>query len=593
MPPSVSILNPPTQTPPQAVALRLNLEVLLSLRQLHSSGVVPKLVVKDGRFVCIFRFFVIPFHTNLQLIKVSDSLVYPCSSSTESLRFDIYNPAGPENYVFAGTVTERLSVLSDPRQIKEHLKTPLAAPKAANAGLALTLLPEKPVFGDVPRKSSLTQHPNPYSVGSSDLKAVLTAKFLALLALGPTTKREVETRLFGLNKGVTTDLGPLFAAHTQIYSANLTFTESDTFPSVALGLTQIGPENTEDYLILKDKAYKELRPWQSPFFTAFERSLIIENIHHALSRLGYLDTHPLRRRITEKALEDETKRAAASLGGGMLLGFSKTPGSPHISPGKRSATALPRPESENKRRKAQESPLKPAEKDKKFVASLLLLSSEDERQLKRKKDGKRSNSSGSSASNTSNHSTFSSGTSYTLPLSINEEHNDEEHSEDDMKLLSLARSSPAFPAKPASTGDKRQQHYKQLAQNFYTKYLEYKELHDSLLRAPKLGTVQEKKKKVMKLFEMHNLLAGWKRKLWDFHNESNMAQGIMHLARHKKTNSGGGSALVPSSTLLLSQERFQRSGTSSPSVGYSDRFAAKPAKRVVERSPRPKVALDY
>ncbi|PVH18977.1 hypothetical protein CXQ85_001270 [Candidozyma haemuli] len=576
MVPSVSVLNPPENRPPDAVALRLNSEVLASLRKLQQQGVVPKLVVKNGHFS----------------IKVNDSLVYPCSSSNESLRFDIYHPSDSRNYDFAGTVTERLNVLTDPRQIKDHMKAPVVQPSKSPPSSSL---PEKPSF-DHAKKSSLHEH-NLYTV-ASDSKAEATAKFLALVALGPITKKDVEHRVNSSHKVSHADMTSLFQTHTQIYRPNSTFTESDTYPSVALGLTDIDPQHSDDYVILKDKAYKELRPWQCPF-TKYERALVIENTHHALSRLGYSDTHPLRRRITEKSSDDETKKHAA-LGGGLLTSKdSKTPGSPfNISPNKRSASPRVEQESKRKKQKNDESPLKnisDTKDQKKFVvSSSSSSSSEDERQSKKpKKEGKRSNSSGS------NHSVFSNATSYTSPSSINEEHNDDnEHSEDDMKLSSLPRASPALPSKPAPTSsDKRQQYYKQLADNFYTKYSEYKQLHDNLLKDHKSGTAQEKKRRVLKLFEMHNLLAGWKRKLWDYHNESNMAQGIMHLSRHKKTNSGShGTISAPSTSQLSSQDRFQRSGTASPSVNYADRFAPgkQAGKRTLEqRSPRPKVALDY
>lgn len=578
MAPLVSVLNPPKPSAPKAVALRLNLDALASLQRLQRDGVVPKLVVKNGQY----------------LIKVNENLVYPCSSSTESLRFDVYAPLHKKGHFdFAGTVSERLNVLTDPRQIKDHESAPLAAsqPKAP------PLLPEKPNISHR-ELLSLQQNPGAYAVAASDSKEAVSTKFLALLALGPITKQEVEAKLNASHQHYvsTLELTLLFQTHTQVYSPNSKFTESDTYPSIALGLVKVDTDHFDDYVILKDKAYKEFRPWKWSWYTPYERSLIIENAHHALSRLGYLDTHPLRRRVTEKSSEDDTKKPVA-LGGGILTSKDsgrKVPGSP--SPNKRSGTASPRMDTENKRKRPRNdtSPLKNTldSKDQRYVASLSLsLSSEDERQSKKqKKEGQRSNSSGS------NQSTFSNATSYTLPSSINEEQNDD--SEDDTKLLNLPRALPALPSKPIHSGDKRQQYYKQLAQNFYTKYLEYKHLHEELVKDHKRGTVQEKKRRVMKLFEMHNLLAGWKRKLWDYHNESNMAQGIMHLSRHKKTNSGsgGGMALAPQTSQLQALDRFLRSGTASPSVGYLDKFASgkQTGKRTLElRSPRPKMALDY
>ncbi|PSK74734.1 hypothetical protein CJJ07_005513 [Candidozyma auris] len=556
MAPSVSVLNPPKPSAPRAVALRLNSDALASLQRLQRDGVVPKLVVKNGQYS----------------IKVNENLVYPCSSSTESLRFDVYAPSHEEGHFdFAGTVSSSIHARS--RTTKK--------PNISHR-----------------EQSSLQQNPGAYAVAASDSKEAVSTKFLALLALGPITKQEVEVKLNASHQHYvsTSELTLLFQTHTQVYSPNSKFTESDTYPSISLGLVKVDPDHFDDYVILKDKAYKEFRPWKWSWYTPYERSLIIENAHHALSRLGYSDTHPLRRRVTEKSSENDTKKPVA-LGGGLLTSKDsgrKVPGSP--SPNKRSGTASPRMDTENKRKRPRNdtSPLKNTSdsKDQRYVASSSSSSSsEDERQSKKqKKEGQRSNSSGS------NQSTFSNATSYTSPSSINEEQNDD--SEDDMKLSNLPRASPALPSKPIHSGDKRQQYYKQLAQNFYTKYSEYKHLHEELVKDHKRGTVQEKKRRVMKLFEMHNLLAGWKRKLWDYHNESNMAQGIMHLSRHKKTNSGsgGGMASAPQTSQLQASDRFSRSGTASPSVGYSDKFASgkQTGKRTLEsRSPRPKMALDY
>uniref|UniRef100_A0A0L0P0D4 Uncharacterized protein n=1 Tax=Candidozyma auris TaxID=498019 RepID=A0A0L0P0D4_CANAR len=52
MAPLVSVLNPPKPSAPKAVALRLNLDALASLQRLQRDGVVPKLVVKNGQYVC-------------------------------------------------------------------------------------------------------------------------------------------------------------------------------------------------------------------------------------------------------------------------------------------------------------------------------------------------------------------------------------------------------------------------------------------------------------------------------------------------------------------------------------------------------------
>lgn len=399
-------------------------------------------------------------------------------------------------------------------------------------------LPEKPNFGDKSKNSSLVGPTKPYVVSQSDLPSTVLAKFLSLLALGPITKSALEDITHIAHHLLPADLATLYTNHTQIYTPNGTFTQADRFPSVVLGVSPADPASTQ--IILKDKAYKELRPWGIPWFTEFERNLVIENINNALSRLGYLDTHPLRKRITSKAaLDEHQKKPAPPLGGGMLTGrrlnspqVSLAVGSPLNSGVKRASTQLPRaePESKRKRPRNDELPLKKSEK-------ALSLSSDDEHKKRHY---------------------------YGLP-------NDDDNSDDDMKLLSLKRS-PKLPPS-ASHADKKHQFYQQLAQKFYSRYLEYKELHDEL-RDTKKGSPQEKKKKLMRLFEMHNTLAQWKRKLWDYQKELSMTQGIMNLLRHKKSASTSSVlALAPPTAKIPSQERF------------------KPYKKV--DSPKMRVALNY
>lgn len=51
MVPVILTLRPPAQPTP-ALALKLNAEVLLHLRTLHQNRLKPRLVVKDGHYVC-------------------------------------------------------------------------------------------------------------------------------------------------------------------------------------------------------------------------------------------------------------------------------------------------------------------------------------------------------------------------------------------------------------------------------------------------------------------------------------------------------------------------------------------------------------
>lgn len=571
---------------------------------------------------------------------MSDDLEFPCSTSTESLRFDVYSthnpdPAANRLFDFTGTVTNRLNVLSDPKQIKEHLKTasgPLAALHPPRPLLASHIRsPEKlallvlSLSSQSAQMSSLRSGMNPYAVATSDSKQDVATKFLALMALGPLTRAQVEHRLGSKLAVPQAELNDLFAAHTQPYRQNDTFTEDDVYPSLALNATEINPALS--YFILKDKAYKELRPWNTPAYTDYERNLIIDNANNALSRLGFLDTHPLRRRIVEKSASDQVAhKKSSSLGGGLLisgrkstpnnsplvahtlaaLATSTAPASP-LSLGATKKASMDSPklavERELESRKPVAAPAKESAK-RKYVASLSLSgsSSEDEKHAKRvKKDGKRSDSSGSHNSVNSN------ATSYTLPSSVNEDaHAEDEQSDDDVKLLSISKTVSSLPSRPqssASTAEKKQQYYMHLAGKFRVKYQEYEKLHRELSKDHRRGNVAEKKKQLMKLFEMHNTLAEWKRKLWDHHNENSMSEGIMNLSRHRKTGSSSSHqssipSSAPASSQLMGHEKFHKANTTSPAVPVPDRFPAKPQHRRSAasdtRTPtKQKIALDY
>ncbi|SGZ46394.1 CIC11C00000001780 [Sungouiella intermedia] len=553
------------------------------------------------------------------------------ANSSETLRFDVYSQTKSyqnDAYNFLGTVTNRLNVLSDPKQIKEHMKNTshtaaihISTKPALHTALPAAATPERLARISLsPQKSSLHSALNPYGVVLSDSKQDIAAKFLALVALGPITKPDVESKLNLRHLVPASEMADLFSSHTQQYLQNDTFTEDDVYPLLALGTCVVDPDVT--YIIVKDKAYKDMRPWNFSAYTDFERSLIIDNANNALSRLGYLETHPLRRRIVEKSAPSAplSHKKTSSLGGGILISgrrpnsansvnnsaqtLNASP-SPLLVPSSLKNASLESPKLGPSRRadskKSDPSPLKEPTK-RKYVALLSLSgsSSEDEKQSKRaKKEGKRSDSSGS------HNSINSTGTSYTLPSSVNDEtHAEEDHSEEDVKLLVIHKTVSSLPSRPqssASNAEKKQQYYNQLAAKFKGKYQEYENLHKVLSKDHRRGNTAEKKKQLLKLFEMHTTLAEWKRKLWDYHNENNMTEGIMNLSRHRKQNSGSNLKVpvsAPGSSQVLSNDRFYRFNTASPSVQTADRFQATALGR---RQPaaetrtflKHKVALDY
>lgn len=500
--------------------------------------------------------------TNSQLLKFSESLIFPCSASTETLRFDIYSPTGT-SYEFTGTVKHRLNVLSDPKQIKDHAVAP--APAVSTPDLKQTPNPT-PVESSVPL--------GVYTVAPSDSEADIQRKFLCLLALGPRTKAEILAVLHRTE----TQLAALFTAFSHTYSHHDTFTKHDVFPSLAGDSSPL--HSATPQVLLKDKAYKDLRPWDWPF-TTFERELVLKNTNNALSRLGFPDSHPLRRKIVEKPSPERVQpKRPATLGGGLLINKKQS-----VSPFPHSAdTGSPR------KRQLPDSPRSPFEPRKKTteahsgksparnVASLSLsaLSSEDEKLQKQHPKGLRCYSNGSANSNTSMASMASMASvpsNYTLPLSTEEAHLADAIDLDKSSFL------PPRPSSVVSSSEKKQQYYIQLAQKFKQKYQEYLELHQSLARETKRNSAQ-KRKSLTKLFELHQTLFEWKRKLWDFDSESNMAEEVMNLSKHRKSQLRAGS-LAPPSVTMPSTERF-------PKHTHTDTSAKRAAA-----GGRSRIALDY
>ncbi|OBA21660.1 hypothetical protein METBIDRAFT_190362 [Metschnikowia bicuspidata var. bicuspidata NRRL YB-4993] len=538
----------------------------------------------------------------LQLVKISDTLLFPCLAAPETLRLDVYSAtaAASRDYSFAGTVTRRLSVLSDPKQIKEHGRVealaPPAPPRAANpAG---------------PGRAALPRHGQPSSIGlkaycftASDAPADRVTKFVSLLALGPMTRPAIEDRLQLARFVLPAQADLLFASHTQPYWRKDTFTDSDVYPLAAGAAPDAALHKL--YVILKDKAYKELRPWQWHAYTDFERTLIIDNCHHALGRQGFLDTHPLRRRIVERGSPPRSANRAAALGGGLLVSSAKKPPPPAslLEP------AVPGPgsplsQTSASARASTESPTLSSEARKRFArkagaarptlaqgtAAALSLSSDDEKLAK----GAAARMKRRANSGTQGSRSVTSNASYTLPSSVNDEHA-LDPSDPDTRPAGAAKPAASLPSRPSSSfssHDKKQQYYSQLADKFRLRYKEYERLHRQLSRDSRKNSHAEKKKSLVKLHELHNSLSEWKRRLWDYHNENNMAEGVMTLSKHRKLNSSSRiSALAPLTSKVSSAERFS-AAPGGLGAGPVDSMR-KQASRERQPGPRAKIALDY
>jgi len=510
--------------------MKLNNEVISQFKTCLAKGTNPKLVVKDGNFT----------------IKISDELVFPCTKIPDRPTLDVYS-GNNDGYVLEGRIDSKLTVLTDPKQIRDHLKTMshhMIKKDVANMAV-------KKTSSEVPQLSTSAPtsplNTNPYAVDMNDFKADIMLKFLSLLALGPTTKEAVVKKL----KVSSQDLDSLFTSHAQIYNPNDSFISDDNFPNEDLESDEV------DHYILKDKSYKDLKPWSWNWYSERERHMIINNIHNALTRLGYLETHPLRKKICdEPAGTNNANQRRSTLGGGILISKTKK------SPMKRSQTESPRPPSEAfvaksaDRPKQSGSPLKTTQKRKMTTSAS---NSDEDRSYKKKKTDSDSHTSPSSSINDDD-----------SQISIN----------DAIDTMGKNRAIAAETDEDhTSHKRKRFQYYSTLADKFKEKYKEYETLYNSLKSNPKNST--NDKKQLVRLFELHNNLSEWKRKLWDFDNENKLKLNIMNLSKHKKIPSKSASSnstpIIPQVVPLASDSIINRRNGSNHS----------------RNNPIPKLTLDY
>lgn len=439
-------------------------------------------------------------------------MVLPCTQVPENLRFDVYS--GPDHH-FAGTVKHRLNVVSDPKRARELMKVE-APPK------------QKAVEPPVESLADAVVDRAPYRVEPHDPRPGVVMKFLAYMSLGPTSKEDVATAL-------GTDVSDLVDTYTQPYDPHDTFIADDKFFREA---------RSSGLVLLKDKAYKDFHPWLWLAYTASQRSLVLLNINNALTRLGYSETHPLRRKIVSEPHESLLDSTPASLGGGLLTRRTPTPKPKASSPAAPAASKSPAPKtaprpSQAKPRALTESPKVLPEKKKPNLPKKPMVPSRELPLKKRKFLASSSSSSSDDDDDARKRQKKDGDDDSTSPLSLNDDTYDE---------------------KPKL--DKKLQYYNNLAVKFRSTYKEYQALYNSL----EGKKTPDKKKQLIKLFELHTKLSEWKRTLWDYFNEHNFKESIMHLSKHKKV----GPAATPGSTLSA------------------------PSPSSVPRIPRPKpVSMDY
>lgn len=381
---------------------------------------------------------------------------YPCIKIPETLNVDVYLSQGASRLRYDGRVATKLSVITDAKKIRDYLRDVERRKHEATPALPVSY---RELLPDVTRVAG-----NPFAVSSSDPPATVATKFIQLLALGPASDADLTDKLGAV------PLAQLKTDYAQVYDPNNAFYQDDRFPTVERRRRLGGASDSDgQQFILKDKSYKEFQPWDWTFYSAFERKLVLQNIHRALTRLGYLETHPLRRKLGDPTAPAASAAAspAAALGGGRLLLKRGLP-----------VRSLPA---------------------KRKLLLLLSLSLDDDKHPKRPR-----------------------GELDTLPLL----------EDDDTPLLRRAPATPVPAADRADKPDKRMDYYTQLAGKFRERYKEYASLY-ARLQNPANTSKAESKRQLLKLFEMHTQLLQWKKTLWDYDHDAAKKADIMALSKHK------------------------------------------------------------
>lgn len=464
-------LNPSAGGP--AVGLRVNSDFVRSLRDAKGT---PKLVVRGGDIS----------------IRFPDAQEYPCTVHPENSPMEIY-----DHNTFVGSVTAKWSVLTDKRLIKEHKR------RVASPVVPAPAVPPRPVLAQAAVRDTNTKPAAPpetrlknsarfsFDGGNSQSPSEAVAVLVAFLALGPASRSELQAL-----HPPPAALETLISVFAQTYDPGNAFTGGDVFaypgqseqrkekktektkqnastdkPAAASGKAHesgapperaphtetVAPKDASDDtpLVLKDRAYKDLRPWL--WYDDDERAYVLRNTHNALTRLGFLETHPLRRKICDRP-------AAGSPGGAASRAAAKPVGAPSEAASERAAENPAAGSGNVARMPARRASASP-QKRRSDTSS----SDEDERRKHKRSDSE-----------------------CTSPSSI--DGSDEERPE------------------------KRAHYYAALAAKFRTKYTEYQRLYRRLLS--QVSRSSSDRRDLARLFEMHSTLAEWKRKLWEFDGES-------------------------------------------------------------------------
>ncbi|KAG7662569.1 uncharacterized protein J8A68_003866 [[Candida] subhashii] len=517
---SIHSLQPPSNgndnhsASPIPILLKLNQDILTHLKNSSINGNNVKLIVNQGNYS----------------IRISDNLEFPCMKLPETLNVDLYSLNSSKSSQYQGRIQTRLNVITDSKKIKQIVNTAAAA---ATTTSSQSTPFASPMIGTTPSIPSVPSTPlqptkinyNNYSI-NNDSQDMIVKKFIYLLALGPISYNKITQYLNYQN------IGPLIDEYTQIYDPRDTFIQDDIFPN---GATL----STSKQYILKDKSYKDLLVWKWTSYGDYERNLIINNINRALSRLGYSITHPLRKKLCEPPApesseldnnsEDDQDKKSIRLGGAILGSNTKNSKKSKIV----SKRVISNSSDDDDKLKNSQSSIRldvtksqslPIKSNKRKLSSSSIGSSDDDGSISS------SSSSGSTSSSKKIKLEFTSG-NVTSPSS----------EEDETVLPSTPISGSnrqLTPSIPNSSHGKKLEYYTNLAMKFKSKYQEYSNLYLSL-QSTTNNTTSTKKEKLVKLFELHQLLSKWKKLLWDFDRESKEKKGnqFMSLNKHKLSES--------------------------------------------------------
>ncbi|KAK6462118.1 hypothetical protein DFJ63DRAFT_318972 [Scheffersomyces coipomensis] len=575
----INLLPPPppqssSTSTPISIALKLNNIILDHFNHCLSKSITPKLLVRNGQY----------------FVKISDDVIFPCNTIPENLNFDIYSTNPNDKGDFQGRIETKLNVLNDSKNIKQISKLKVSPSSTTTNSSAFTTssLPASPKISLTPASTTTTSATTtsrlnngpkrssssllPFKINSNDSNSEITRKFLNLIALGPITESTIMKTLHITEHHVDL-IADLISNLCQIYNPSDSFIQDSRFPNQELSNISNSSDDDQFNLIpkyiLKDKSYKDLKPWKWNF-TDFERDLIINNINHSLTRLGYSETHPLRNKIclnpelnnndasssssdddnhngSSNSSNGKTHKKQSSLGGGILISknnkslpfrksqtdspklsnLKRVGGSGHTNlstGGNTSALGSPKPKpSTGVTSTTTTSSTTAASTNTKSAA------------VKRKLSISSASSSASNSSDEERHSKRPKPDSYTSPSSEEDDSHTTNVSAPPMVTTTTSR-----PNTPNPT-TKKLDYYTNLAVKFKSKYKEYESLYNQLksnspVKNPSLQS-SNSKKQLMKLLELHTTLAQWKKTLWDYNNSSLGKSSINGLSKHKKAQS--------------------------------------------------------